>query len=105
MRGARQEHLMSGSSMVRRRGARGAGGGAEPLATRFARPVSIDYWKSLEGPRHEAQVKLTDDFNSSRTDVQVTLTHVGVYDQAAEKLTAALASNTAPDVMMLTVDS
>src|SRR5439155_20633769 len=105
---------MSGSSMVRRRAlgggagiaglvaaacgqqasgtktsATGATGGAEPLATRFAKPVSIDYWKSLEGPRHDAQVKLTDDFNNSRTDVHVTLTHVGAYAQAAEKLTAA----------------
>lgn len=79
--------------------------GAEPLATRFARPVAIDYWKSLEGPRHDAQVKLTDDFNNSRTDVHVTLTHVGAYAQAAEKLTAALAASTTPDVMLLTVDS
>ena len=50
-------------------------------------------------------MKLTDDFNASRSDVQVTLEHVGVYAQAAEKLTAVLAANTPPDVMMLTVDT
>ena len=37
--------------------------------------------------------------------MQVTLEHVGVYAQAAEKLTAVLAANTPPDVMMLTVDT
>ena len=34
----------------------------------------------------------------------MTLEHVGAYAQAAEKLTAALAGNTPPDVMLLTVD-
>lgn len=71
---------------------------------KFSQPVQLTYWKSLEGPRHEAQVKLTDDFNASRSDVAVTLEHVGAYAAAAEKLTAALAANTAPDVMLLTVD-
>jgi ABC-type glycerol-3-phosphate transport system substrate-binding protein len=63
---------------------------------KFAQPVPLTYWKSLEGPRHEAQVKLTDDFNASRTDVPVSLEHVGAYAAAAEKLTAALAANTPP---------
>ena len=71
----------------------------------FKQPLALEYWKSLEGPRHEAQVKLTDDFNASRSDVKVTLTHVGTYDQAAQKLTTALAGGTPPDVMLLTVDT
>jgi sn-glycerol 3-phosphate transport system substrate-binding protein len=70
----------------------------------FKQPVQLTYWKSLEGPRHEAQVKLTDDFNAKRSDVKVSLEHVGAYAQAAEKLTASLAANTPPDVMLLTVD-
>ena len=89
----------------------GQGGGAQaserlgPNGYMFKQPVRLTYWKSLEGPRHDAQVKITDDFNASRSDVQVTLEHVGVYAQAAEKLTAVLAANTPPDVMMLTVDT
>ena len=75
-----------------------------PQGYTFRQPVALTYWKSLEGPRHEAQVKLTDDFNARRTDVKVSLEHVGAYAQAAEKLTAALAANTPPDVMLLTVD-
>jgi|DewCreStandDraft_2_1066082.scaffolds.fasta_scaffold00290_36 sn-glycerol 3-phosphate transport system substrate-binding protein len=76
-----------------------------PEGFRFERPVALTYWKSLEGPRHEAQVKLTEDFNATRSDIKVTLEHVGTYAQAAEKLQVALAGGTPPDVMMLTVDS
>ncbi len=88
------------------------GGGGQPVSERlgpngfaFKSPVQLTYWKSLEGPRHDAQVKLTDDFNASRSDVKVSLEHVGNYDQAAQKLTAVLAANTPPDVMLMTVDS
>ena len=76
-----------------------------PNGFAFKSPVQLTYWKSLEGPRHDAQVKLTDDFNASRSDVKVTLEHVGNYDQAAQKLTAVLAANTPPDVMLMTVDT
>jgi sn-glycerol 3-phosphate transport system substrate-binding protein len=76
-----------------------------PNGFTFKQPVAITYWKSLEGPRHEAQVKLTDDFNASRSDVKVSLEHVGNYDQAAQKLTTALAGGTPPDAMLLTVDT
>ena len=76
-----------------------------PNGYAFKQPVALTYWKSLEGPRHDAQVKLTDDFNASRSDVKVTLEHVGNYDQAAQKLTAVLAANTPPDVMLTTVDT
>lgn len=75
-----------------------------PQGFTFKQPVLLTYWKSLEGPRHDAQVKLTDDFNARRTDVRVSLDHVGAYAAAAQKLTASLAANTPPDVMLLTVD-
>jgi len=93
-----------------RSGGGGEGGGAGmarlgPQGFRFERPVAITYWKSLEGPRHDAQVKLTDDFNASRLDIKVTLEHVGTYAQAAEKLQIALAGGAPPDVMLLTVDT
>jgi len=79
--------------------------GIGPNGFTFKQPVAITYWKSLEGPRHEAQVKLADDFNKMRSDVKVTVEHVGTYDQAAPKLTAALAGGTPPETMLLTVDT
>jgi sn-glycerol 3-phosphate transport system substrate-binding protein len=89
-------------------GTTGGGAATGPVAGAggftFKQPVQLTYWKSLEGPRHEAQVKLTNDFNAARSDVKVNLEHVGAYALAAEKLTAALAANTPPDVMLLTVD-
>jgi sn-glycerol 3-phosphate transport system substrate-binding protein len=67
--------------------------------------VAITYWKSLSGPRHDAQVVLTDAINAAHRDVRVTLEHVGEYSVAAEKLRVALAAGTPPDVMMLGVNS
>ena len=63
-----------------------------PQGFTFNQPIALTYWKSLEGPRHEAQVKLTDDFNARRPDVKVALEHVGAYAQAAEKLTVPLSA-------------
>jgi ABC-type glycerol-3-phosphate transport system substrate-binding protein len=70
-------------------------------ARRPAPPVELSYWKSLSGPRHDAQVKLTDDFNAGRSDVKVTLEHAGEYNALSEKLRVALASGAPPDVVML----
>ncbi|CAA9302509.1 MAG: Glycerol-3-phosphate ABC transporter, periplasmic glycerol-3-phosphate-binding protein [uncultured Chloroflexi bacterium] len=87
----------------------GAGGasGAETTAQgkRFAKQVEIEYWKSISGLAHDAQVKLTNDFNASRQDVKVNLVDAGGYDQGAEKFQAAAAGGTPPDVMLFTVDS
>src|SRR5688572_22133942 len=101
-----------GSALLAACGADSGSGGGAPASQRlgpngyaFKSPVQLTYWKSLEGPRHDAQVNLTDDFNASRQDVKVTLEHVGNYDQAAQKLTAVLAANTPPDVMLTTVDT
>ncbi|HEV2122960.1 MAG TPA: ABC transporter substrate-binding protein [Chloroflexota bacterium] len=70
----------------------------------FKDPVAVTYWQSLGGASGEAQVKLTNDFNTQRADVRATLENVGAYEQASQKLIAALAGGTPPDVMMLTVD-
>ena len=99
---------MAGTSGVLAACGAGQGAGGEQTAAqgkRFAKPVAVEYWKSISGPAHDAQVKLTDDFNASRTDVKVTLVDAGGYDQAAEKFQTAAAGGTAPDVMLFTVDS
>ena len=81
-----------------------------PNGFAFKAPVQLTYWKSLEGPRHDAQVKITDDFNASRSDVKVTLEHVGVYatntfafadELSAERVSAALVSASLFDVFQV----
>ncbi|CAA9287344.1 MAG: hypothetical protein AVDCRST_MAG77-4393 [uncultured Chloroflexi bacterium] len=77
------------------------GTGGPELAGRRAEPVSLTYWKSLSGPRHEAQARLVEAFNAQRGDVRVSMEHVGEYGPAADKLRLALAGGTPPDVMLL----
>ncbi len=89
----------------------GAGGAGSVKSERlgpngftFKEPVAITYWQSVAGPAQDAQARLTSDFNAKRSDVRVTMEFAGGYEDAAQKLTAALAGGTPPDVMMLTVD-
>jgi sn-glycerol 3-phosphate transport system substrate-binding protein len=78
---------------------------APPAEPRVRPATAVTYWKSLSGPRHDAQVALVEDFHARRPDVTVTLEHAGEYSQAAEKLRVALAGGTAPDVAMLAVNT
>jgi sn-glycerol 3-phosphate transport system substrate-binding protein len=71
------------------------------LQARPASPVPITYWKSLSGPRHDAQVALVNRFNDAQERVRVSLEHVGEYNTAYERLRIALASGSPPDTMML----
>ena len=66
-----------------------------------AAPVALSYWKSLSGPRHDAQVSLVERFNSQEPGAHATLEHVGEYNALSEKLRVALASGAPPDVVML----
>ena len=74
---------------------------AEHTASRAQPPVELGYWKSLSGPRHDAQVALTDRFNESQPEARVSLEHAGEYNALSEKLRIALASGAPPDVVML----
>lgn len=66
-----------------------------------APPVELSYWKSLSGPRHDAQVALVDRFNTQQSEARVTLEHAGEYNALSEKLRVALASGAPPDIVML----
>src|SRR5687767_14841591 len=59
-------------------------------------PVQLSYWKSLSGPRHDAQVALTERFNAQQTGALVTIEHAGEYNILSEKLRVALASGAPP---------
>lgn len=64
-------------------------------------PLPLTYWKSLSGPRHDAQVQLVDAFNTAQDRVRVTPEHQGEYNALSDKLRIALASGAPPDVAML----
>ncbi len=68
-------------------------------------PVEVAYWKSLSGPRHDAQVRLVEQFNGSQEGVRVTVEHAGEYAVAAGKLRVSLASGAPPDVTLLSVNT
>jgi len=72
-----------------------------PSVGRLRTPQALTYWKSLSGPRHDAQVRLVDAFNATQDQARVTLEHQGEYDALADKLRVALASGAPPDVAML----
>ncbi len=64
-------------------------------------PLQLTYWKSLSGPRHDAQVQLVDAFNATQDGARVTLEHQGEYNALSDKLRIALASGAPPDIAML----
>ena len=63
--------------------------------------VEITYWGSFSGGLGDTEKAVVERFNSSQTDVKVNYQFQGNYEETAQKLTAALASNTAPDVSLL----
>jgi sn-glycerol 3-phosphate transport system substrate-binding protein len=68
-------------------------------------PVTLSYWKSLSGPRHEAQLRLVDTFHAVQPGIRVAVEHAGEYSALAEKLRVALAAGSPPDVAMLATNT
>lgn len=64
-------------------------------------PVRIVYWRSLAGPRGEAQEELVRRFNEMQDDVEVDVQFQGSYGELSQKLLAALAARDLPNVVML----
>jgi sn-glycerol 3-phosphate transport system substrate-binding protein len=75
-----------------------AAGGAQ---TSQARTVNITYWGSFSGNLGDAEKAVVDRFNQSQGEVAVNYQFQGTYEETAQKLTAALASGTTPDVSLL----
>lgn len=63
--------------------------------------VKITYWGSFSGVNGETEKALVDKFNSTQSDVVLDYQFQGSYEETAQKLTAALQSNTAPEVSLL----
>lgn len=77
-------------------GAAGATGAAPA-----AEPVTITLWSSFTGANGEAEAAVVDRFNKSQSNVMIDYQFQGNYEETAQKVTAALQANTAPDVSLL----
>lgn len=64
-----------------------------------AKPVKITYWHSLKQANEAALKKLTDEFNASQTDVQVTLGAEGSNEDILTKYKSVAGSSEAPDLI------
>jgi sn-glycerol 3-phosphate transport system substrate-binding protein len=64
-------------------------------------PTEVTYWGSFSGVLGEAEKAITDRFNEEHTDIKVNYQFQGNYEETAQKLTAALQANQAPDVSLL----
>src|SRR5690349_2150251 len=64
-------------------------------------PIEITYWGSFSGALGEAEKTITDNFNAAQTDIKLNYQFQGTYEETAQKLTAALQANQAPDVSLL----
>ena len=70
----------------------------EPAA---AEPVMIDFWYAMSGHNGEVIEELVKRFNESQSDIVVTPTYQGSYDDAINKLKAGLQSKDVPAVVQV----
>lgn len=64
-------------------------------------PVKVVYWRSISGAGGDAQEELAKRFNAAQTSVQVEVQYQGTYPELQQKLQAALAARSTPDIVML----
>jgi sn-glycerol 3-phosphate transport system substrate-binding protein len=79
----------------------GAATGNSGAAAPVAEPVTVVLWSSFTGKNGEAETALVQKFNESMGDVQVDYQFQGSYEETAQKVTAALQAQTAPDISLL----
>jgi sn-glycerol 3-phosphate transport system substrate-binding protein len=65
------------------------------------KPVEITYWHSMTRANEETLTSLTEKFNSSQSDVQVTLVNQTTYDDTFNKFRAGLSSGDLPDLVQI----
>jgi len=63
--------------------------------------VKVVYWGSFGGANGEVEQEVVRRFNESQSDVVVEYQYQGSYEDTAQKLTAAVQANLAPDVSLL----
>jgi sn-glycerol 3-phosphate transport system substrate-binding protein len=76
----------------------GAEGGAAAPAQEG---IVVTLWSSFSGVLGEAETAIVEKFNAETADVQIDYQFQGSYEETAQKVTAALQAQTAPDVSLL----
>ena len=74
----------------------GEGGGEEEEGR-----TRVVFWTAFAEKNGEAMQKLVDDFNASQEDIFVENQFQGTYEETAQKLTASLAANEVPELVVL----
>jgi sn-glycerol 3-phosphate transport system substrate-binding protein len=64
-------------------------------------PVEVLFWSSFGGALGDAMTYVVDQFNASQTDFVINNQFQGSYEETAQKITAALPANQAPDMSIL----
>ncbi len=62
-------------------------------------PIKVTYWHYMGGGLGEAINTLVENFNASRTDIQVEAIYQGTYDEALNKMKASMDSKSGPTIM------
>ena len=63
--------------------------------------TEIEFWHAFSGTNGEAVDELATRFNDSQSGYEITPVYTGNYTEGTQKLTAAIAGNTAPGLVML----
>jgi sn-glycerol 3-phosphate transport system substrate-binding protein len=100
---------ISRRSLIKTAGAVGASAAALKASKAFhaptvlaqSGPVKITYWAGFTGQLADAQTQIVKMFNDSQKDVVVDFQNMKDYETTAQKLTAALATDTVPDAVLL----
>ena len=71
------------------------------VIAKASKPVQITMWHSMTRANADTLQKLVDQFNSSQSDVRVTLVNQVDYDATFAKYKAGLASGDLPDIVQL----
>jgi sn-glycerol 3-phosphate transport system substrate-binding protein len=66
-----------------------------------AAPVKVVYWRALTGAAGDVQDELVKQFNASQSDVVAEAQFQGVYAEVVQKIQAALAAGSVPDLVLL----
>jgi len=64
-------------------------------------PVEVLFWTSFNAVNAETLTALIAEFNSSQSDIVINEQYQGSYEETAQKITAALGANQAPDMSIL----
>ncbi len=74
---------------------------AAPAVLKQSGPIEVLYWGAFADALGEAEAEIVQMFNDSQTDVVLNYESQLDYESLDQKLTAALAANQAPDIVLL----